>query len=194
MADNHKQTNVKETAQEAMRANKPKNQGKQFVLWFGALIVGAILGWMGIHWLNELFNFVATVFTRLFQFIAVPTIALAVITTLAALGGNKETGIIFAHAVTYTLLTTFLAAFIGLGLYIYIAPDNLPALRDILLEKEGNNTNFLSYRIPYNESFNVVYTLSNKGKKAFTFRLSPPAAARVSRPHPARLRHISSYY
>lgn len=46
------------------------------------------------------------------------------------------------------------------------APDNLPALRDILLEKEGNNTNFLSYRIPYNESFNVVYTLSNKGKKA----------------------------
>ena len=39
------------------------------------------------------------------------------------------------------------------------------AFRDILLEKEGNNTNFLSYRIPYNESFNVVYTLSNKGKK-----------------------------
>lgn len=27
----------------------------------------------------------------------------------------------------YTLLTTFLAAFIGLGLYLYIAPDNLPA-------------------------------------------------------------------
>ena len=46
------------------------------------------------------------------------------------------------------------------------APDNLPALRDILLEKEGDNTNFLAYRVPFNESFNVVYTLSNKGKKA----------------------------
>lgn len=46
------------------------------------------------------------------------------------------------------------------------APDNLPALRDILLEKEGDNTNFLGYDIPYNEAFNVVYTLSNKGKKA----------------------------
>ena len=46
------------------------------------------------------------------------------------------------------------------------APDNLPALRDILLEKEGDNSNFFSYRIPFNESFNVVYTLSNKGKKA----------------------------
>lgn len=46
------------------------------------------------------------------------------------------------------------------------APDNLPALRNILLENEGHNTNFLSYRIPFKESFNVVYTLSNKGKKA----------------------------
>lgn len=46
------------------------------------------------------------------------------------------------------------------------ASDNLPALRDILLEKEGDNTNFLAYRVPFNESFNVVYTLSNKGKKA----------------------------
>lgn len=46
------------------------------------------------------------------------------------------------------------------------APDNLPALRDIFLEKEGDNTNFLGYRIPYNEFFNVVYTISNKGKGA----------------------------
>lgn len=46
------------------------------------------------------------------------------------------------------------------------APDDLPALRDIFLEKEGDNTNFLGYDIPYNKAFNVVYTLSNKEKKA----------------------------
>lgn len=46
------------------------------------------------------------------------------------------------------------------------APDDLPALRDIFLEKEGDNTNFLGYDIPYNEFFNVVYTISNKGKGA----------------------------
>ena len=147
MADNHKQTNVKETAQEAMRANKPKNQGKQFVLWFGALILGAILGWMGIHWLNELFNFVATVFTRLFQFIAIPTIALAVITTLAALGNNKDTSRIFFHAVFYTLLTTICAAAIGLALYLWIAPSNLPM--DLLAEGQSavpmDNFKSLSY-------------------------------------------------
>lgn len=51
------------------------------------------------------------------------------------------------------------------------APDDLPALRDIFLEKEGDNTNFLGYDIPYNEAFNVVYTLSNKGKKPLKGKL-----------------------
>ena len=94
---------------EALRQRKG-GQAKQMILWFAALIVGAILGWLQVPALNELFNFVATVFTRLFQFIAVPTIALAVITTLSALGAKKDTGRIFAHAVPYTLLTTIAAA------------------------------------------------------------------------------------
>lgn len=118
---------VEETAKEAMAKNSPQAQRKQLILWFGALMIGAVLGWMQIPSLNGFFDFVATVFTRLFQFIAVPTIALAVITTLAELGGKKETGKIFIHAVTYTLLTTFSAALVGLVLYNIIAPGNLPA-------------------------------------------------------------------
>lgn len=118
---------VEETAKEAMAKNSPQAQRKQLILWFGALLIGAVLGWMQIPSLNGFFDFVATVFTRLFQFIAVPTIALAVITTLAELGGKKETGKIFIHAVTYTLLTTFSAALVGLVLYNMIAPGNLPA-------------------------------------------------------------------
>lgn len=118
---------VEETAKEAMAKNSPQAQRKQLILWFGALLIGAVLGWMQIPSLNGFFDFVATVFTRLFQFIAVPTIALAVITTLAELGGKKETGKIFIHAVTYTLLTTFSSALVGLVLYNIIAPGNLPA-------------------------------------------------------------------
>ena len=118
---------VEETAKEAMAKNSPQAQRKQLILWFGALLIGAVLGWMQIPSLNGFFDFVATVFTRLFQFIAVPTIALAVITTLAELGGKKETGKIFIHAVTYTLLTTFSAALVGLVLYNIIDPGNLPA-------------------------------------------------------------------
>ncbi len=122
-----KHDRVKTARDEALRQHNPGASRQQMLLWFSALILGGILGSFGITALNELFNFIATVFTRLFQFIAVPTIALAVITTLSSLGGKKETKTIFAHAVTYTLLTTFSAAAVGLLLYLWIAPGNLPA-------------------------------------------------------------------
>jgi Na+/H+-dicarboxylate symporter len=100
---------------------------KNIIIWTSALIVGAVLGWLGIEWLNGLLGFIATAYTRLFQFVAVPTIALAVITTLSSLGGQKETGRIFLHTLTYTLLTTVAAAAVGLVLYLAIKPENLPA-------------------------------------------------------------------
>ena len=100
---------------------------RQFAVWTAALVVGAILGSLGLARLDEFFNFVASAFTRLFQFVAVPTIALAVATTLASLGAKKSTGKLFLHTITYTLLTTLAAALVGLGLYVLVAPGNLPA-------------------------------------------------------------------
>ena len=103
------------------------NNRRQLILWIGALIIGAILGLLGLGWLNALMTFIATVYTRLFQFLAVPTIVLAVITTLASIGDQKDTGRIFRHALTYTLLTTVAAAAVGLLLFLLIRPGNLPA-------------------------------------------------------------------
>lgn len=100
---------------------------RQLVLWIGALVIGGVLGLLGVKWLDELMTFIATVYTRLFQLVAVPTIILAVITTLAKFGEQKDTGRIFAHAVTYTLLTTIVAAAVGLLLYNIVQPGNLPA-------------------------------------------------------------------
>ena len=99
---------------------------KRIALWIGALVVGAILGVLGLTWLNGLMDFVATVYTRLFQLLAVPTIVLAVITTFATFG-SKGSGRIFTRTLTYTLLTTFAAAAVGALLYVVIAPGNLPA-------------------------------------------------------------------
>ena len=99
---------------------------KKTILWIAALVVGAILGLLGVNWLNEVMNFVATVYTRLFQLLAVPTIVLAVITTFATFG-SKGSGRIFGHTLTYTLLTTIAAAAVGAILYVLIAPSNLPA-------------------------------------------------------------------
>ena len=101
-------------------------ESQNFWLWLGALVVGTVLGMLGVEWIDSVTNFVATIYTRLFQFVAIPTIALAVTTTLARFGTQKDTGRIFRHTLTYTLLTTVAAAAVGMLLYRFIAPDNLP--------------------------------------------------------------------
>ena len=118
---------VMEKTMEIQDKEQGKNkQNKQLALWIGALILGAILGTLGIEVLNGMMNFVATVYTRLFQLLAVPTIALAVVTTLSSLGNQADTGKIFRHAIVYTLLTTIAAAAVGLVLYNIVTPGNLP--------------------------------------------------------------------
>ena len=99
---------------------------KQAIIWIGALFVGAVLGLLGLGWLNDVMDFVATVYTRLFQLLAVPTIVLAVTTTFATFG-SKGSGRIFGRTLIYTLLTTFAAAAVGALLYVVVAPGNLPA-------------------------------------------------------------------
>ena len=101
-------------------------ESQNFWLWLGALVIGTVLGMLGVGWIDSVTNFVATIYTRLFQFVAIPTISLAVTTTLARFGTQKDTGRIFRHTITYTLLTTVAAAAVGMLLYRFIAPDNLP--------------------------------------------------------------------
>lgn len=108
---------------------------KQTIIWISALVIGAILGLVGINWIDETATFLANIYTRLFQLVAVPTIVLAVTTTLATLS-SKGTGRIFAHTLSYTLLTTTAAAIVGALLYVTIAPENIP--QSLLTEAEGS--------------------------------------------------------
>ena len=96
-------------AETSLKKRDKNSQQRQLVLWIGALIAGGLLGLINLSWLHEFMNFIATVYTRLFQLLAVPTISLAVITTLASFGNQKDTGRIFRHTITFTLLTTFAA-------------------------------------------------------------------------------------
>lgn len=98
---------------------------KQMLVWIGALIVGAILGLLQNSGIDNTANFTAAIYVRLFQLLAVPTIVLAVTTTLATLGSGPDAGRIFRHTIMYTLLTTFVAALVGLLLYVIIAPGNM---------------------------------------------------------------------
>lgn len=98
----------------------------QIYIWLGALAIGVGIGFLRIEAVDSIMNFIAALYTRLFRLLAVPTIVLAVITTLASLGGGKEMGKMFKTALTYTLLTTFAASAVALFYYLLIAPGNLP--------------------------------------------------------------------
>ena len=106
--------------------------------------MGAILGLLGIAWIDEVMNFVATVYTRLFQLLAVPTIVLAVITTFATFG-SKGSGKIFGRTLTYTLLTTFAAAAVGAVLYVIVAPSSLPEASIMAIEAPSGAVGGASY-------------------------------------------------
>ena len=103
-----------------------KESNKQLLWWLGALVLGTVLGLLHVGVVDAVCGFIATVYTRLFQFLAVPTVALAITTTLISFGKQRSTRRIFLHTITYTLLTTLAAALLGMGLYLLIAPESLP--------------------------------------------------------------------
>ena len=126
-----------------------KKQVKQLILWVGALVIGAILGSLHVGAIDSVCDFVATVFTRLFKFCAVPAIAVSVLSTLATLGGNKETGKIFRRTIMYTLLTTVAASSIAAILFFIIKPEVLSAsvYEGVAADKleSMSSSSFLSY-------------------------------------------------
>ena len=127
---------------------------KNIAVWIGALIAGAILGLFDIEWLHALTSFVATAFTRMFQFVAVPTIALAVITTFSQLGADKGTGRIFRHTITYTLLTTVVSAAVGLLLFVIVAPGNLS--QDLVSQGQVDVPEGLTHLSYYDHILSVI--------------------------------------
>lgn len=125
---------------------------KKIVVWLGSLVVGTLIGIINISQLNAVADAVATIYTRLFQLLAVPTIVLAVITTLSTMGVGRETGRIFRRTLTYTLLTTVCAAAVGALLYTTVDPQPLEALSPSPLpsDEEGSYTDHILSIVPNN--------------------------------------------
>ena len=104
-----------------------KKRAVTAIFYIGAVLLGILIGFSDSAILHEFMGFIATVFTRLFSFIAVPIIALALITTLAKLGKGSQSGKIFVHTIFYTLLTTILSALVAAALFLTLHPENMPA-------------------------------------------------------------------
>lgn len=100
-------------------------KARQAIIWTVALVVGAALGMLGCAPLDRFMDFVASAYTRAFQFVAIPTVALAILTAMASLGDGNAMGKVFAKTFACTCLTSFVAALVGLGLFIAIDPGAL---------------------------------------------------------------------
>ena len=98
---------------------------KQAIIWTIALVVGAVLGALGCAGLNGFMDFVASAYTRCFQFVAVPTVALAILTAMASRGEGRAMGKVFAKTFTFTVLTSLVASLVGLGLYLIVQPGTI---------------------------------------------------------------------
>ena len=52
-----------------------KKSNKQTLIWVGALVLGVVLGLLNVEMINSTMTVLAQIFARLFQLIAIPTIA-----------------------------------------------------------------------------------------------------------------------
>jgi Na+/H+-dicarboxylate symporter len=95
---------------------------KQLLLWISALVLGLGIGLLQNNAIDAVADVVASVFTRLFQLLAVPTVVLAVVNTLASMGSGSSSGRLFRRTMSYTLVTTVAAAAVGALLYVIISP------------------------------------------------------------------------
>ncbi len=136
------------------------------LIWIGALTVGIILGLLQTGWIDDAMNFVTTVYVRLFQLLAVPTIVLAVTTTLASLGKGSGAGRIFRHTISYTLLTTTVSAAVGLLLFVSIDPGTLP-LTSHLSPLTSNHSPLTSNHSPLTYTDHLLSVVPNNIVKPF---------------------------
>ncbi|MBQ9274338.1 MAG: dicarboxylate/amino acid:cation symporter [Succinivibrio sp.] len=124
---NQTTSRVEQAANDAVSAVPHQKRLRKAALYAGGLILGALVGLWNQSDVIELMNFIATIFTRLFSFIAVPVIALSLLNTLSKLKKGSQGGRIFLHTISYTLLTTILAASLAAAIFYFVSPANVPA-------------------------------------------------------------------
>lgn len=140
---------VEAAAQKAVSQIPGQKRSRKAIFYLTGLILGAIIGLINNQDVNELMHFIATVFTRLFSFIAIPVIALSIINTLSRLRKGSHGGRIFLHTIFYTLFTTILAAIIAAILFIVVSPANVTAGSTVLFDASaiGNGETYFSHII-----------------------------------------------
>lgn len=95
---------------------------KQGYLWIGvAIILAVLLGFFPEPHLVQLSEVVAEIFMRLLKLISIPIISLSLLATLSSVSEQSHSRV-GKNIVTYTIITTMIAASTALGLYLLLKP------------------------------------------------------------------------
>lgn len=117
-------------AAEALAAKSQQSgiSGRMLAIFYLiAIVLGIVNGVWGSSATQSFADFIATMFIRLFKFVAIPIIAVSIISTLSSISKSRSSGRIFRHTIFYTLFTTILAATLAAVLYEVFSPENVSA-------------------------------------------------------------------
>lgn len=119
-----------------------------------ALVLGLLTGGLGVPGLTDIAKVVSLIFVNLLKFISLPLIFLAVTSTLTQAETTAQLKIWGSAVLKYTLITTLLAACLGLSLFLVIDPVySVQALADGVpgaLPVQGSYWEYLLASIPSN--------------------------------------------
>jgi Na+/H+-dicarboxylate symporter len=126
---------------------------KKNVFNFGvvlALVLGGILGFFDLPFVSSLADVISKLFINVLKLISLPMIFLAIVSTLSRMTSLSEAGVLLRRILKYTLLTTLIAATIGMLLFLLIQPAALESATQLAIPKQGNYLSFLMKIIPEN--------------------------------------------
>lgn len=123
-------------------------------LILGGMALGLLTGWAQIPFLYQTADVVSEIFLRLLKLISLPIIFLAITSTITGMKDFQEMKKLGRKVLSYTLITTILAASIALVLYICIDPvksiTDLSITNELGPSKEGSYLSFLINIVPSN--------------------------------------------
>ncbi|MEE3184796.1 MAG: dicarboxylate/amino acid:cation symporter [Gemmatimonadota bacterium] len=98
--------------------------------WYGrlhwqvltAMVVGALFGFVGGEPMADRVGWIGDLFMKLLRMVIVPLVLTSIISGVASVGGGRSLGRLFSKTMGYYVLSSFLAAFVGLLMVTLIRP------------------------------------------------------------------------
>jgi len=98
--------------------------------WYGrlhwqvltAMVVGALFGFVGGEEMADRVGWIGDLFMKLLRMVIVPLVLTSIISGVASVGGGRSLGRLFSKTMGYYVLSSFLAAFVGLLMVNLIRP------------------------------------------------------------------------